>query len=90
MNEDIIQSVTRAQRGFEFFASAQRIQLNARGYTSFDVMWNDVTGYTTTPPPPHIDPTNMAFAQTAIARYLTRSNPKLSPEVTYNLSLIHI
>ena len=66
--------------------SAQRVQLNARGYTSFDAMWNDVTGYTTTPPPPHVDPTNMAFAQTPIARYLTRQNPKLSPQVTYNVS----
>ena len=74
------------RRYWNVLNSAQRIQLNARGYTSFDVMWNDVTGYTTTPPPPHIDPTNMAFAQTAIARYLTRSNPKLSPEVTYNCS----
>jgi tyrosinase len=42
-------------------SSAQRVQLNARGYRSFDVMWNDVTGYTT--PPPHINPENMAFAQ---------------------------
>jgi tyrosinase len=66
--------------------SAQCAQLNARGYTSFDAMWNDVTGYTTTPPPPHINPENMAFAQTPIARYLTRQNPKLSPQVTYNVS----
>jgi tyrosinase len=65
-------------------SSAQRAQLNARGYTSFDVMWNDVTGYTT--PPPHINPENMAFAQTPIARYLTRQNPKLSPQVAYNVS----
>ncbi|MEO6815392.1 MAG: tyrosinase family protein [Edaphobacter sp.] len=67
-------------------SSAQRDQLNKRGYTSFDTMWNDVTGYTTTPPPPHVDPTNTAFAQTPIARYLTRQNPKLSPQVTYNVS----
>jgi len=66
--------------------SAQRNQLNARGYTSFETMWNDVTGYTATPPPPHIDPTNTAFAPTSIARYLTRTNPNLSPEVTYNCS----
>jgi tyrosinase len=64
----------------------QRVQLDRRGYTSFDAMWNDVTGYTTTPPPPHVDPTNTAFAPTAIARYLTRSNPKLTPEVVYNVS----
>ncbi len=67
-------------------SSAQIAQLNARGYTSFDKMWNDVTGYTPTMPPPHINPENMAFAQTSIARYLSRSNPKLSPQVTYNVS----
>lgn len=66
--------------------SDQRTQLDRRGYTSFDAMWKDVTGYTTNPPPPHIDPTNMAFAQTPGARYLTRSNPKLIPDVAYNVS----
>jgi len=63
---------------------AQIDQLNLRGYTSFDAMWNDVTGYTKTPPPPHINLENMAFAQTPGARYLTRANPKLSDQVTYN------
>ena len=66
-------------------SSAQRTQLNARTYTSFDVMWNDVTGYTTTPPPPHVDPTNEAFATTPIARYLSLSNPKLTDKVAYNV-----
>lgn len=65
---------------------AQRVQLNRRGYTSFEAMWSDVTGYTTTPPPPHIDPTNTAFAPTSIARYLSRNNPKLPPDVAYNVS----
>jgi tyrosinase len=64
----------------------QHGQLNRRGYTSFDAMWNDVTGYTTTPPPPHVDPTNTAFAPTSIARYLSRTNPRLVPDVAYNVS----
>jgi tyrosinase len=67
-------------------SKAQRDQLNTRGYTSFDAMWNDVTGYTPSLPPPHINPENMAFAQTPIARYLTLKNPKLSAQVTYNVS----
>lgn len=71
---------------WDALSTAQRTQLDARGYTSFDIMWNDVTGYTATPPPPHVDPANMAYAQTQGARYLTRSNPKLSPEVATNCS----
>lgn len=73
------------QRYWNGLSAAQRVQLNRRGYTSFDKMWNDVTGYTTTPPPPHIDPTNTAFAPTAIARYLSRTNPKLPDDVAYNV-----
>jgi tyrosinase len=65
---------------------AQIAQLNTRTYTSFDAMWNDVTGYTTTPPPPHVDPTNTAFAPTPIARYLSRTNPQLTDQVKYNVS----
>ncbi len=65
---------------------AQRVQLSRRGYTSFDTMWNDVTGFTPTPPPPHINPQNMAFAQTPGARYLSRINPKLPDQVSYNVS----
>ncbi len=74
------------KRHWDGLNPAQRVQLDRRGYTSFDAMWNDVTGYTATPPPPHIDPTNTAFAPTAIARYLSRSNPKLVPDVAYNVS----
>ncbi len=74
------------KRYWDCLNPAQRVQLNRRGYTSFDAMWNDVTGYTTTPPPPHIDPTNTAFAPTSIARYLSRTNPKLPPDVAYNVS----
>jgi tyrosinase len=64
----------------------QLVQLNNRGYTSFDKMWNDVTGFNATLPPPHLDPTNQAFAQTPYARYLTRTNPNLTDTVTYNVS----
>ncbi|MGH9561583.1 MAG: tyrosinase family protein, partial [Terracidiphilus sp.] len=63
----------------------QRVQLNRRGYTSFDAMWNDVTGFTPTPPP-HINPANMAFAQTPYSRFLSATNPKLPEQVAYNVS----
>jgi tyrosinase len=66
------------KRYWDGLSSAQRNQLNARGYKTFDAVWNDVTG--------NGDPTNEAFAQTPIARYLSRTNPKLSPQVTYNVS----
>lgn len=53
--------------------SAQRKQLDIRGYSSFDKLWDDVTGCS------HgtCDPGNQAFAATKRARYLTRENPKL-------------
>jgi tyrosinase len=66
--------------------TAQLAQLNSRGYKSFELMWNDVTGYNPNLKPPRVDPENMAFAQTSGARYLTRSNPKLSPDVAKNVS----
>ena len=58
--------------------TAQRNQLNIRGYTNFGAMWNDVTG--------NGDPGNMAYATTANARYLTRENPKLDPYTAGNCS----
>lgn len=58
-------------------APAQRAQLNARGYTAFDNMWNDVTG--------NGDPGNEAFAATERARYLSRSNPKLDEKTATNV-----
>lgn len=64
--------------------SDQRAQLNARGYATFETMWNDVTGY---------DPKssggvsgNMAYAITCGSRYLTRDNPKLDEKTAYNVS----
>lgn len=63
----------------------QRAQLNQRGYTSFDLLWNDVTGYS--PSAQAGISGNEAFATTCAARYLSRSNPKLSKEVAYDCSL---
>jgi len=65
--------------------SAQRAQLNIRGYTDFDKMWNDVTGYA--PPPQDFGVSgNMAFVITCGSRYLSRDNPKLDQKTAYNVS----
>ena len=63
---------------------AQRLQLNNRHYTSFDLLWNDVTG---------LDPStneaisgNLSYANTCGSRYLTRDNPKFDAKTTYNTS----
>jgi tyrosinase len=58
--------------------SAQRNQLNIRGYATFNDMWNDVTGNGV--------PGNMGFATTPKSRYLTRENPKLDPDTAYDCS----
>jgi tyrosinase len=63
-------------------SAAQRTQLNNRGYKTFDDMWNDVTG--------NGDPANMAFAATDIARYLTRSNPKLDDKTKVNVTMFYL
>jgi tyrosinase len=64
--------------------SAQRGQLNIRGYKQFDLLWNDVTG---------LDPSsgngisgNMAYAITCGARFLSRDNPKLDPATAHDCS----
>jgi tyrosinase len=65
-------------------SSPQREQLKLRGYSTFDQLWNDVTGY---------DPSqdagisgNMAYAITCGSRYLSRDNPKLDPKTAYDVS----
>lgn len=66
-------------------SSQQRGQLDTRGYTSFDLFWNDVTGYS-----PKQDAGvsgNMAFAITCGARYLSRDNPKLDARTKETVSL---
>ncbi len=62
----------------------QRKQMALRGYTSFELLWDSVTGKD--PSSGTIDPGNAAFAATAKARYLTRSNPKLDAKTAYAAS----
>lgn len=64
--------------------AAQREQLNIRGYTDFESLWNDVTGYS--PTEEQGISGNMAFANTCGSRYLTRDNPKLDPKTAVNVS----
>jgi tyrosinase len=65
---------------------AQVAQLNARGYTEFDKVWNDVTGYD---PDPNVQAGisgNEAFAITCGARYLSRDNAALDTQTAYDCS----
>lgn len=66
--------------------SAQRAQLNIRGYTSFDLLWYDVTGFNPKQPNPGGVSGNMAYAITCGSRYLSRDNPKLDPKTAYDVS----
>ncbi|MFZ1220588.1 MAG: tyrosinase family protein [Chthoniobacterales bacterium] len=63
---------------------AQREQLKVRGYTEFDLLWNDVTGYS--PTNKFGISGNMSYAITCAARYLTRDNPKLDKKTAYDVS----
>lgn len=69
-------------------SSAQHDQLNIRGYTAFDNLWNDVTGFNPNVLPPDGAGIsgNEAFATTCAARYLSRDNPKLDKTTTYDVS----
>jgi tyrosinase len=67
-------------------SAAQRAQLNTRGYTAFDKLWNDVTGFD---PDPNVQAGisgNIGYAITCGARYLSRPNPKLDPNTAYDVS----
>jgi tyrosinase len=74
--------------------SEQVAQLNLRGYSDFDKVWNDVTGYDPInhiceaglKVPPHGVSGNMAYANPCGSRYLTRDNPKLDDKTAYNVS----
>ncbi|MGB7845197.1 MAG: tyrosinase family protein [Candidatus Acidiferrum sp.] len=66
--------------------SEQRAQLNVRGYTEFDSVWNDVTGYDPHQADPHGISGNMAYANPCGSRFLTRDNPKLDEKTAYNVS----
>lgn len=65
-------------------SSAQRNQLNIRGYTDFDLLWNDVTGYS--PSQQNGISGNMGYAVTCGSRYLTSDNPQLDDKTKYNVS----
>ena len=64
--------------------SAQRSQLNTRGYTSFDLLWNDVTGYS--PSASQGISGNMAYAITCGSRYLSRDNRGFDAKTSYAVS----
>lgn len=66
---------------------AQLAQLNTRGYKSFDLVWNDVNGFDPDPAVQAGISGNMAYAITCGARYLSRTNPKLDANTTYDVSL---
>jgi tyrosinase len=62
----------------------QSKQMAARGYTTFELLWNDVIGKNASTGA--IDPGNAAFATNAKARYLTRDNPKLDAKTAQTVS----
>jgi tyrosinase len=67
-------------------APAQLAQLKTRGYTDFDKLWNDVTGYD---PDPNVQAGisgNEAFATTCAARYLSRDNAAFDTQTAYDCS----
>ena len=59
-------------------STAQRRQLDTRGYKSIDDLWNDVTGNGV--------PGNESFAVTTGARYLSKGNPKLDADTANAVS----
>jgi tyrosinase len=68
-------------------SQAQLAQLDIRGYKSFDLLWNDVNGFD---PDPNVQAGisgNIGYAITCGARYLSRVNPKLDANTTYDVSL---
>jgi tyrosinase len=69
-------------------SSAQQDQQNLRGYTAFENLWNDVTGFNPNVLPPDGAGIsgNEAFATTCAARYLSPDNPKLDQTTTYDVS----
>jgi tyrosinase len=69
-------------------SSAQQDQQNLRGYTAFENLWNDVTGFNPNVLPPDGAGIsgNEAFATTCASRYLSPDNPKLDQTTTYDVS----
>ncbi len=74
----------------KYFASlspAQQAQQNIRGYTAFDNLWNDVTGFSPTIVQGGAGISgNMAYANPCGSRYLSRDNPKFDKATAYNVS----
>jgi tyrosinase len=66
-------------------SSDQRDQLSARGYCTFDQLWNDVTGYSTKNDAGISG--NMAYAITCGARYLSRDNAALDEKTKQAVAL---
>jgi tyrosinase len=63
---------------------AQLDQLKIRGYSTFDLMWNDITGYS--PTEKQGISGNLAYAITCGARYLSRDNPKFDSRTAHAVS----
>ena len=63
---------------------AQRAQLKTRGYSDFDLLWNDVDGYD--PKTKKVDTGNISFAANSIARYPTTANPNFPSNIAYDVS----
>jgi len=59
-------------------------QLTIRGYTSFDLLWNDVSGWN--PGANQGYTGNVGWAITCGARYLSRDNPKLDKDTAQDCS----
>ena len=71
---------------FNGLSPGQRGQLNARGYKTFDDIWNAVTGFTASVEGGAGISGNEAFAITCGSRYLSRDNPKLDAKTAYDVS----
>ena len=65
-------------------STAQRAQLDIRGYKAFGDLWNDVNGFS--PSANAGISGNLAYAITCGARYLSRDNPKLDARTAYDCS----
>ena len=67
--------------------AAQQAQQKIRGYSTFDLLWNDVTGFSPTIIKGGAGISgNMAYAITCGARYLSRDNPKFNPATAKTVS----
>jgi tyrosinase len=69
---------------WDSLSNAQRKQLDTRGYSTFELAWNDVTGYN---PAQDVGVAgNMAYAITCGARYLSPDNPQLDAKTKVAVS----